>query len=123
MLSYMGFEAFDPTNMYQYSTAYESIGGIYDAYDYGAFDYVTEMFQYWRRWSSLEQTVLILNMLLAFTGVENFTTEAILADYGNESDDYEKSTYWASYQFDKLLLAAEVAEAAILLPILNWTVF
>ena len=39
MLSYMGFEAFDPTNMYQYSYAYDSgntaTQSIYDAYDDG----------------------------------------------------------------------------------------
>ena len=40
----LGFEAYDPTNMYQYSAyAYDIIGGqdIYDAYDVGAsIDYV-----------------------------------------------------------------------------------
>ncbi|MAK47585.1 MAG: hypothetical protein CMI24_10170, partial [Opitutae bacterium] len=43
------------------------------------------------------------------TGVENFTAKAIWSDF-TASDDYEKSTYWISYQLDKLLLAAEVAE-------------
>ena len=47
MLSYMGFEAFDPPNMYQYSYAYDVLGAqdIYDAYDVGAsIDYVTDAF-------------------------------------------------------------------------------
>ena len=41
MLSYLGFEAYDPTNMYQYSYAYDAASGlsggqdIYDAYDDG----------------------------------------------------------------------------------------
>ena len=48
MLSYLGFEAYDPTNMYQYSYAYDMngttatggvVGGqnIYDACDDGVF--------------------------------------------------------------------------------------
>ena len=49
MLTYMGFEAFDPTNMYQFSYAYDHplLGGqlIYDAYDTGAsIDYGTDSF-------------------------------------------------------------------------------
>ena len=43
---------------------------------------------------------------LAFTGIENLTVKAIMADW----DAYETTTYWASYQMDKLLLAVEVAE-------------
>ena len=46
MLSYMGFEAFDPTNMYQFSYAYDIEGAqdIYDAYDTGAsIDYGNEL--------------------------------------------------------------------------------
>ena len=43
---------------------------------------------------------------LAFTGVENLTVKAIMADW----DAYETTTVWASYQMDKLLLGAEVAE-------------
>ena len=47
MLSYMGFEAFDPTNMYQYSYAYDLVTmrfkSIYDAYDVGvSVDYATD---------------------------------------------------------------------------------
>ena len=42
----------------------------------------------------------------AFTGIENLTVKAIMADW----DAYETTTYWASYQMEKLLLAAEVAE-------------
>jgi len=112
MLSYLGFEAYDPTNMYQYSTAYESIGGIYDGYAVGAsVDYVTEMFSI-GIWSSLTNSS-DFEYAIAYTGVENLTVKAILADYGNESTGpYKgKSTYWASYQFDKLLVAAEVAQA------------
>ena len=110
MLSYMGFEAFDPTNMYQFSYAYDILGAqdIYDAYDYGAsIDYATDAFSV-GVWSSLEANAGY-ELALAFTGVENFTAKAIWSDF-TASDDYEKSTYWISYQLDKLLLAAEVAE-------------
>jgi hypothetical protein len=110
MLSYMGFEAFDPTNMYQFSYAYDILGAqdIYDAYDTGAsIDYGTDAFSI-GVWSSLEANAGY-ELALAFTGIENFTAKAIWSDF-SASDDYEKSTFWVSYQLDKLLLAAEVAE-------------
>jgi hypothetical protein len=112
MLSYMGFEAFDPTNMYQFSYAYDVVGAqdIYDAYDYGAsVDYGTDMFSI-GIWSSLEANAGY-ELALAFTGIENFTAKAIWSDFSAPATEaYEKSTYWISYQIDKLLLAAEVAE-------------
>jgi len=112
MLTYMGFEAFDPTNMYQFSYAYDVEGGqdIYDAYDYGAsIDYGTDMFSI-GVWSSLEADAGY-ELALAFTGIENFTAKAIWSDFSAPAAGaYEKSTYWISYQLDKLLLAAEVAE-------------
>ena len=112
MLSYMGFEAFDPTNMYQYSYAYDILGAqdIYDAYDVGAsVDYVTDTFSV-GIWSSLEADAGY-ELALAFTGIENLTAKAIWSDFSAPTAGaYEKSTYWISYQLDKLLLAAEVAE-------------
>ena len=109
MLTYMGFEAFDPTNMYQFSYAYDVEGtqDIYDAYDTGAsIDYGTDAFSI-GVWSSLEANAGY-ELALAFTGIENFTAKAIWSDFSDQG--YEKSTYWVSYQMDKLLLAAEVAE-------------
>ena len=125
MLSYMGFEAFDPTNMYQFSYAYD-IGGlettpgdpgtatgaqmIYDAYDTGAsIDYGNDSFSV-GIWSSLEADAGY-ELALAFTGIENFTAKAIFSDFSAPATEaYEKETFWISYQLDKLLLAAEVAE-------------
>ena len=118
MLSYLGFEAYDPTNMYQYSYAYDGPNAsgqdIYDGYATGAsVDYGSDMFSI-GVWSSLTNSP-DLEYALAFTGVENLTVKAIIADYGKDSitsTGYKgKSTYWASYQLGKLLLAAEVAEA------------
>ena len=120
MLSYMGFEAFDPTNMYQFSYAYDIEGAqdIYDSYDTGAsIDYGNDAFSV-GVWSSLENEAGY-EFALAFTGIENFTAKAIWSDFsnvtpdatpGSEADPYEKSTYWVSYQLNKLLIAAEVAE-------------
>jgi len=112
MLTYMGFEAFDPTNMYQFSYAYDVEGAqdIYDAYDTGAsIDYGTDSFSI-GVWSSLESDAGY-ELALAFTGIENFTAKAIWSDFSAPGTGaYEKSTYWISYQMDKLLIAAEVAE-------------
>jgi len=123
MLSYMGFEAFDPTNMYQFSYAYD-VGGatltgaadptgaqmIYDAYDTGAsIDYGNDLFSV-GVWASLENDAGY-ELALAYTGIENFTAKAIYSDFSDPaSEAYEKSTYWVSYQLDKLLIAGEIAE-------------
>jgi|TARA_B110000305_G_scaffold55354_1_gene61102 hypothetical protein len=123
MLSYMGFEAFDPTNMYQFSYAYD-VGGatltgetdatgaqmIYDAYDTGAsIDYGNDLFSV-GVWASLENEAGY-ELALAYTGIENFTAKAIYSDFSAPAlKAYEKSTYWVSYQLDKLLIAGEIAE-------------
>lgn len=111
MLSYTGFEAYDPINMYQYSYAYDAASGIsggqdvYDAYDDGmSIDYATDAFSI-GLWSSVEEDGGF-EYALAYTGVENLTVKAIMADW----DTYEITTIWASYQMDKLLLGAEIAE-------------
>jgi hypothetical protein len=116
MLSYLGFEAYDPTNMYQFSYAYDvdTEGGqdIYDAYDVGvSVDYGTDAFSI-GLWTSLEEDAGF-EYALAYTGIENLTAKAIWSDFSAVavgSGSYQKSTYWISYQLDKLLLAAEVAE-------------
>ena len=117
MLSYMGFEAYDPTNKYQYSYAYD-VGGqddtgaqmIYDAYDVGfSIDYGTDLFSI-GLWSSMEADAGYA-LALAYTGIENLTAKAIFSDFSAPgSEAYEKSTYWVSYQLDKLLIAGEIAE-------------
>ena len=120
MLTYMGFEAYDPINMYQYSSAYaDSLavaghGHIYDAFATGAsVDYATDSFSV-GIWSSIGESA-DFEYALAYTGIENLTIKAILADYGTNSTTTTgfdgKSTYWASYQFGKLLVAAEIANA------------
>jgi hypothetical protein len=117
MLSYMGFEAYDPTNMYQYSYAYD-VGGqndtgaqmIYDAYDVGfSIDYGTDLFSI-GLWSSMEADAGY-ELAFAYTGIENLTAKAIFSDFSAPTTEaYEKSTYWVSYQLDKLLIAGEIAE-------------
>lgn len=126
MLSYLGFEAYDPTNMYQYSYAYDADGflydstsaatieatkgylgaqDVYDAYDDGvSLDFANDMFSV-GIFASVEQDGGY-EYAFAFTGIDNLTVKAIMADW----DAYEKTTYWASYQMDKLLLAFEIAE-------------
>ena len=115
MLSYLGFEAYDPINMYQFSYAYDAIyqigtpnvppQDVYDAYDDGmSIDYATDVFSI-GLWSSVEEDGGF-EYAFAFTGIENLTAKAIMADW----DTYEIYTYWASYQMGKLLVAAEIAE-------------
>ena len=119
MLSYMGFEAFDPTNMYQYSYAYDSgneaVQSIYDAYDVGvSVDYATDDYSV-GVWTSAENSAGY-ELALAYTGIENFTVKGIWSDFSDQVGEpaYKKSTFWASYQLGNLLIAAEVAEADIL---------
>ena len=119
MLSYLGFEAYDPTNMYQYSYAYDmngtsASGGvasgqkIYDAYDDGiSLDFVNDMFSIGIFASA--ETDGGFEYAFAFTGVENLTLKAIMADW----DTYEITTFWGSYQFGNLLVGAEIAEKDI----------
>ncbi|MFL2938430.1 MAG: porin [Opitutales bacterium] len=120
MLTYMGFEAYDPINMYQYSSAYADstaiagIAHIYDAFATGvSIDYGSDAFSV-GIWSSVGNSA-DFEYALAYTGVENLTVKAIIADYGDESivsTGFEgKSTFWASYAFGDFLFAAEVANA------------
>lgn len=110
MLSYLGFEAYDAPNMYQFSYAYDyaSSGGqdIYDPFatgvslDYGADDFSVGVWTDFAEKPSYEYA-------FAYTGIENFTAKAIFADYGNDAD--EIMTLWASYQVGNLLIGAEYA--------------
>ena len=109
MLSYLGFEAFDAPNMYQFSYAYDyGTGGqdIYDGYADGfSVDYASDMFSV-GVWTDFAEHPSF-EYAFAFTGIENLTAKAIFADYGDDADDI--MTLWASYELDKLLLAVEFA--------------
>ena len=116
MLTYMGFEAYDPTDMYQYSYAYDmgntETQSIYDAYDVGvSIDYATDTYSI-GVWASAENSAGY-ELALAYTGIENFTAKAIWSDFSDQAGGpaYTKNTYWVSYQLGSLLLAAEIAEA------------
>ena len=64
MLTYMGFEAFDPTNMYQYSYAYDfgntAVQSIYDAYDVGV-SLITELTITALEFGQVPKTVLVMS--------------------------------------------------------------
>ena len=111
MLSYLGFEAFDPTNMYQFSYAYDYASGggqdVYDAYADGmSIDYGTDSYSIGIWTDMAEQSSW--EYALAYTGIENLTVKAILADYANDAD--EILTIWASYQIGDLLIGFEYAD-------------
>lgn len=109
MLSYLGFEAYDAPNMYQFSYAYDYASGVQDIYDAYAdglsVDYATDMFSI-GVWTDFAEKPSF-EYAFAFTGITNLTAKAIFADYGGDADDI--MTLWASYQLDKLLLAVEFA--------------
>jgi len=123
-LSYLGWEAYDPINMLQYSYAYdlpkEAIGGtdyfggpqdIYDAFrDGGMASYSNDHFaaSVWLGFDPDDgDDSARWEYMVAFTGIENFVAKAIYAD---DPDDHEIHTIWASYTFGNLMLAGEVAE-------------
>lgn len=115
-LSFIGFEAFDPINMYQISYAYDHSGGvqdIYDAYRDGiSASYVHELFsvsgfaQYVEDAANPAKEDTGFEYAFAYTGVENLTVKAIFAD----APSYDVENYWVSYVYGDLLLAAEHAE-------------
>ena len=118
MLTYMGFEAFDPTNMYQYSYAYDygnyAVQSIYDAYDVGvSLDYGTDDYSI-GVWTSAENSAGY-ELALAYTGIESLTAKAIWSDFSDQvgGPSYTKNTYWVSYELGNLLVAGEIAEADI----------
>jgi hypothetical protein len=108
MLSYLGFEAYDAPNLYQISTAYVSsyAGYLYDGYADGvSVDYATDSISV-GIWTDLAEESSF-EYAFAYTGVQNLTAKYIYADYADSPES--KQTIWASYTFDKLLVAAEYA--------------
>ena len=124
-LSYLGWEAYDPINMLQYSYAFDlggakdtagdsQFGGpqdIYDAFrDGGMASYSNDLFaaSVWLGFDPDDgDDSARWEYMVAFTGIENFVAKAIYAD---DPDDHEIHTIWASYTFGNLMLAGEVAE-------------
>ena len=124
-LSYLGWEAYDPINMLQYSYAFDlgedtdtngksQFGGpqdIYDAFrDGGMASYSNDQFaaSVWLGFDPDDgDDSARWEYMVAFTGIENFVAKAIFAD---DPDDHEIHTIWASYTYGKLMLAGEVAE-------------
>jgi hypothetical protein len=104
ILSYQGFETFDATGLYQYS--YSGLKGavIYSAgYAFGASaDYVTEDYAagFWIGDNDGEPSI---EVLLAYTGVEDLTVKFIYAD----DPGYESINLWASYDYGSFTFAAE----------------
>lgn len=118
-LSFVGFEAFDPINMYQISYAYDQDPAnpgpqdIYDAYRDGiSASYANDMFSVSGFAHFVEadpadaEEDTGFEYAFAFTGVENLTVKAIFAD----APTYDVENYWASYTYGDLLVAVEHAE-------------
>jgi hypothetical protein len=104
ILSYQGFETFDATGLYQYS--YSGVGGnaLYSAeYAFGASaDYVTDDYSagFWIGDNDGEASI---EVLLAYTGIENLTAKFIYAD----DPGYESFNFWASYDYESFTFAFE----------------
>ena len=119
-LSYLGWEAYDPINMLQYSYAFDlpadagNFTGpqdIYDGFrDGGMASYSNDQFaaSIWLGFDPDDgDDSARWEYMVAFTGIENFVAKAIFAD---DPDDHEIHTIWASYTYGNLMLAGEVAE-------------
>ena len=114
ILSYQGFETFDATGLYQFSTqgwGGQTGGYVYSAaYAYGASaDYATDDYAL-GLWIGEADDSLSYEFLAAFTGVEGLTAKFI---YANDPG-YETYNFWASYEIDAFTFAVEYTETEYL---------
>lgn len=104
MLSYLGWEAYDATGLYQFSYAYRGFSPLYPAYAAGAsIDYVTDQFSFGVWVGEGGQEEVSYEVAFKFTGVEGFTFFAAFAD----DPGYETVNLWASYEVEGFTFALE----------------
>lgn len=107
ILSYLGWETFDATGLYQFSYAYRDFSPLYPAYAVGvAADYVTDEFSVGVWIGDSDDHEISYEVMGKFTGVEGFTFFAAWADDPN----YETLNFWASYEVDAFTFALEYVD-------------
>lgn len=107
ILSYLGWETYDATGLYQYSYAY-GLGGVFiPGYAVGvAADYVTDDFSLGVWLGDSTDHDISYELMAKFTGVEGFTFFVGWAD----DPAYETLNFWASYEVEGWTFAAEYAD-------------
>ena len=104
ILSYLGWEAFDATNMYQFTYAYRGFSSLAPAYAVGAAaDYVTDSYSLGVWVGDSSDGDVSYELAGKFTGVDGLT---LFAGWANDPA-YETLNFWASYEYDAWTFAAE----------------
>ena len=104
ILSYLGWEAYDATGLYQFTYAYRGFTSLAPAYAVGAAaDYVTDEYSLGLWVGDSDNGDISYELAAKFTGVEGLTLFAGWAD----DPGYETLNFWASYEFEGWTFAAE----------------
>ena len=107
ILSYLGWETYDATGLYQFSYAYRDFSPLYPAYAVGgALDYATDTFSFGIWVGDADDGDLSYEVAGKFTGVEGLTLFAAFAD----DPGYETINFWASYEIEGWTFAAEYVD-------------
>ena len=107
ILSYLGWEAYDATGLYQFSYAYRDFSPLYPAYAVGAsLDYVTDAYSFGVWVGDSGDYELSYEVMGKFTGVEGLTLFAAYAD----DPAYETINFWASYEVSGFTFALEYVD-------------
>ena len=95
ILSYLGWETYDATGLYQYSYAYRGQNPLYPAYAVGAsIDYVTDDYSLGLWLGDSDAGKMSVEAMAKYTGIEGVTLFAAYAD----DPGYETINFWASYE-------------------------
>jgi hypothetical protein len=104
ILSYLGWETYDATGLYQYSYAYRGQSPLYPAYAVGAsIDYVTDDYSLGLWLGDSDGGKVSIEAMAKYTGIEGVTLFAAYAD----DPGYETINFWASYETGAFTFAAE----------------
>lgn len=109
ILSYLGWEAYDATGLYQFSYAYRDFSPLYPAYAVGvAADYVTDDYSFGIWLGDSSDGDISVELMGKYTGIEGLTI------FGAYADDpgYETFNVWASYATGPLTFAVEYVDVS-----------
>jgi hypothetical protein len=107
ILSYLGWETYDATGLYQFSYAYRDFSPLYPAYAVGgALDYVTDNYSFGIWIGDSDSHDVSLEYAFKYTGIEGLTLFAGYAD----DPYYDTLNFWASYEAGSFTFAAEYVD-------------